>query len=143
MVTSATDIGDRAPTPAEPQAAQRATEASAVSGQPAGAEAPAANGTALADVVQRLARLEAAVSRMAQAGGAGGQAQANVPALAQQLQALSGSVQEILQYLPNTLGYGVRATFQCRSCSAQKLVASSVLCTNCKTETWVGWWPQR
>ena len=51
-------------------------------------------------------------------------------------------LEELIQYLPNTLGYGVRASFVCGSCETQGLVGSRVTCTQCGTETWVGWWPE-
>lgn len=91
--------------------------------------------TAAGDLEQRVAKLEAALG--------GGQLQAQVQALAQQLQALQSQVNEVLQHLPNTLGYGARASFQCGACSAQGLIAARVLCTHCGTETSIGWWPQQ
>ena len=72
----------------------------------------------------------------------GGQLQAQVNALAQQLEALNSRMNEILEHLPNTLGYGARQTCQCGSCSAQGFVAARVFCTHCGTDTAIGWWPQ-
>jgi hypothetical protein len=134
LVSSSTEIGGETPASSQPQPAEPAPAAA-----PSGAQsAPAAsqpNGSGLADVVQRLSKLEAAVSKMGQEGG-GGQA------LAQELKTLSARVEEILQHLPNTLGYGLRSTFQCSSCGTQGLVAARILCTQCNTDTYAGWWPQ-
>jgi hypothetical protein len=140
MVASATEIGDQ--TSGQPQAAQPAADASATQPEP-GSSAPHEADASLADVLQRLANLEASVAKLSRAGGTGGQAQPDVQALAQQVHALSRRVQEILEFLPKTLGYGVRASFTCRSCQAQGWVAGLVACTNCGAETWIGWWPQR
>jgi small-conductance mechanosensitive channel len=129
------------PTQAAPPPAAPAAEPAAADPDPA--PASGAGGPTLADVAQRLAKLEATVAKLSQNGGAGGQPDAKVQALTKQLQALNGRVNEILQHLPNTLGYGARATFQCGACSAQGMIASHVMCTQCGTETVIGWWPQQ
>ncbi len=90
---------------------------------------------AASDLEQRVAKLEAARGD--------GQLQVQVETLTQQLQAVQGQLNEVLQHLPNTLGYGVRASFQCGACSAQGLVAARVYCTHCGTDTSLGWWPQQ
>lgn len=142
MVSSSSDIGGEAPVPARPQEAQPTADAADASVSEAGVAASDAGGSASADVAQRLAELEAGVARISQKGGGSDQVEANIQALAQQLQALSSRVEEILQHLPNTVGYGVRETFQCSTCNAQGLVAGRVICTQCGTDTFVGWWPQ-
>lgn len=58
------------------------------------------------------------------------------------MQAISSRLEEIIQVLPNTLGYGVRANFTCGSCQTQGLVGTRVSCMQCGTETWIGWWPE-
>ncbi len=132
MISSATDIGSETPAPAQDQAAEPAAAATA---EPA-APAASPDGAALTDVIERLAKLEAAISKLKKDGGG------QDPALAKQVKALSAQVGEIAQHLPNTLGYGVRASFQCASCTAQGQVAAHVFCTQCGTETALGWWPQ-
>ena len=125
-------IGDVSPPPAPAAAAEQEPAASS----PPVTQVAASPGTAAAsDLEQRVAKLEAAPGD--------GQLQAQVQALTQQLQAVQGQLNEVLQHLPNTLGYGVRASFQCAACSAQGLVAARVLCTHCGTETSLGWWAQQ
>ncbi len=102
---------------------------------PASEPAPAANGDGLADVTARLAKLEAAVAKLSKGGGGAD------PALAKQVKELSKHMNEVLQNLPNTLGYGVHQTFKCPACSAQGTVAAHVMCTTCGGETAIGWWP--
>lgn len=131
MISSATDIGSETPAPAQVAPEEPAAAA------PAEPAAPAAgDGAALTDVIERLAKLEAAVSKLKKDGGGQG------PALAKNVKALGVQLDEIAQHLPNTLGYGVRASFQCASCTAQGLVAARVFCTHCGTETALGWWAQ-
>ncbi len=127
LVSSSTDIGGESPAAAPAAAAAPDVAQSA----PAASKPDDAG---LADVVQRLSKLEAAVSKLGQEGG--GQA------LAQELKTVSARVEEIVQQLPNTLGYGLRSTFQCSSCGTQGLVAARILCTQCNTDTYAGWWPQ-
>ena len=136
LVGSSSDIDDQKPAPAKPQAAQPAA-AAAASAKPAGAGAA---GAAPADIAKRLAKLKAAVSKAGQSQGSDLEAQ--VAALAKQVQEVSGRVDEILQHLPNTMGYGVHETFQCGSCGTQGLVAAHVMCTHCGTQTQLGWWAQ-
>ena len=86
----------------------------------------------------------AAAAETPPAATAGGDAQmqAQIQALTQYVQALSARMDEILQQLPNTLGYGVRTTFQCNTCGTCGNVASRVVCTSCNTDTFIGWRPQ-
>ncbi len=132
LVGSTSDIDDQKPVPAKPQAAQPAAAAPA-SPKPASGGAA---GAAPADIAQRLAKLEAAVSKAGQSKGG------ELEALAKQVQEISSRVDEILQHLPNTMGYGVHETFQCGSCGTQGLVAAHVMCTHCGTQTQLGWWAQ-
>jgi hypothetical protein len=135
------------PAPAQPPAAQQeapppATGPASVSAAPAAAAAPGPAAATLSGLVQRLEKLEGAVSRVGQSEGASAQLQAQLGALANQLQVVNGRVDEILQHLPNTLGYGARETFTCGSCGAQGFVAVPIMCTHCRQQTWLGWWPQ-
>ena len=124
---SAPQVTQLAAAPAEQESAAPLTQVT---------QLPAAPGTTAAgDLEQRVAKLEAAPGD--------GQLQMQVQTLVQQLQAVQGQLNEVLQHLPDTLGYGVRASFQCGACSAQGLVAARVFCTHCGTETSLGWWPQQ
>jgi 3-oxoacyl-ACP reductase-like protein len=134
LVGSTSEIDDQKPAPAQPAAAARASP------KPASAGAGGSAGAAPADLAQRLAKLEAAVSKAGQSKG--GELEAKVDALAKQVQEISSRVNEILQHLPNTMGYGVHETFQCGSCGTQGLVAAHVMCTHCGTQTQLGWWAQ-
>ena len=135
LVGSTSEIDSQKSAPAQPQAAQPA--AAPASPKPASAGAA---GAAPADIAQRLAKLEAAVSKAGQSKG--GELEVKVDALAKQVQEISSRVNEILQHLPNTMGYGVHETFQCGSCGTQGLVAAHVMCTHCGTQTQLGWWAQ-
>lgn len=108
------------------------------SAKPAGAASSA--GAVPAEIAQRLTKLEAAVSKVSQSKS--GELEGKVDALAKQVQEISKSVNEILQHLPNTMGYGVHETFQCGACGTQGLVAAHVMCTQCGTQTQLGWWAQ-
>ncbi len=137
---------ERAPAPAEsPRTAPAPAPAvgaapQGAGGAPASGETQAPAAAAAPDVLQRLERLEAALSRMSQSQDTQVQLQTQLTALANRLQAVSSRVDEILRYLPSTLGYGVRATFTCSSCGVQGLVAAPVVCTHCGQQTYVGWW---
>ena len=125
-------IGESSPPPAPPAAADPEPAESSLHVTKVAATPGAA---ATSDLEQRVAKLEAAKGD--------GQIQAQVQTLMQQLQAVQTQLNEVLQHLPNTLGYGVRASFQCGACSAQGLVAARVYCTHCGTDTSLGWWPQQ
>jgi 3-oxoacyl-ACP reductase-like protein len=134
LVGSTSDIDDQKPAPAQPAAAAPASPKLASAG------AAGSAGAAPADIAQRLAKLEAAVSKASQSKG--GELEVKVDALAKQVQEISSRVNEILQHLPNTMGYGVHETFQCGACGTQGLVAAHVMCTHCGTQTQLGWWAQ-
>ena len=131
LVGSSSDIDDQRPAPAQPAAAAPASPKPASAGSA---------GAAPADIAQRLAKLEAAVSKVSQSKG--GDLEVKIEALAKQVEEIGGRVNEILQHLPNTMGYGVHETFQCGACGTQGLVAAHVMCTHCGTQTQLGWWAQ-
>ena len=119
------DAPAQGPAPDSPPASGSQPTAQIIPAVPGGEE--------LAKLAPRVAKLEKALT----------QPGADVQALAQQVRALSARLEEILQHLPNTLGYGARSSFQCGGCGAQGYVASRVMCTHCNTETHIGWWPQQ
>lgn len=44
--------------------------------------------------------------------------------------------------LQATMGYGIQKAFRCDSCGTGGYVTTQVVCSNCGTESWWGWWPQ-
>jgi len=98
----------------------------------------AAESAGAPDIAQRLASLEATVSALPQSAG-GGQSDAAIQALNQQVEILGAQMTELVQHLQNSLGFGLRASFQCGSCSTQGRVGSRVSCMHCGAESWIGW----
>jgi len=127
---------------AEPEDQPAVKGAARVSVVPATAKASVPGAGALSDLVHRLGRLEAAVSSIGQSEGPDAPLQAQLAALSDQLRALSARVDEILRHLTGTMGYRGRETFRCGSCGAQGFVAFPIMCTHCRQQTWLGWWPQ-
>ncbi len=132
-----------APSPAAPAPAPAAAEPAP--GGPKPNLVIPGDGSHSSDMIQRLASLEAVVATLQQSGG-GGQDDAVVQALNQQVQALGQQVQALTDqltqlgpHLQNSLGFGLRASFQCASCNTQGLVGSRVSCMRCGTESWIGW----
>ncbi len=97
-----------------------------------------ADSSGTSDITQRLTSLEATVAALQQSAG-GGQNDAAIQALNQQVQALSAQMNQLVQHLQNSLGFGLRGSFQCGTCNAQGLVGSRVSCMHCGTESWIGW----
>ena len=62
-----------------------------------------------------------------------------IQALSQQVQMLTEQLNQLGQHLQNSLGFGLRASYQCGSCNTQGLVGSKVSCMHCGTESWIGW----
>jgi hypothetical protein len=91
--------------------------------------------TIIAQLLERLTKLEAAISQ----GGAGAPA---LPELMEQLQALSKKVDSVIANLEGTVGFGARRAFICKNCQSQGQVAARLHCTVCGGENWWGWWPQ-
>ena len=116
----------------------------AAAAEPAPAVAPAptllvsADSSGMSAISQRLANLETAVATLQQSTG-GGQNDAVIQALNQQVQALSAQVNQLMPHLQNSLGYGLRGSLQCGSCGTQGAVGSRVSCMQCGTESWIGW----
>ena len=135
MLASSSDIGSETQASVEAEAAQSAAEAPTASDAGA-APAPSADGAVPSDIVQRLEKLEAAVSSIGSGGG-------DSAKLEKQLKALTSQLDEIRKHLPNTLGYGIHETFQCGTCNTKGLLAGRVICTQCGTDTFVGWYPQK
>ncbi len=97
-----------------------------------------ASGSDAPDIAQRLTSLEATVAALQQNAG-GGQNDATVQALSQQVQALTAQLTQLGTHLQNSLGFGLRGSFQCGTCGTQGAVGSRVSCMHCGTESWIGW----
>ena len=102
----------------------------------------------VADLSQRLSRMETVVERLGNleqnAGGhsAAHPSEQDFQAMAQQLQKLNSQVQSIMGGLQYTLGYDIGKTFTCDSCDFSNFVAVYTKCTKCGKEGWWGWWPE-
>jgi len=99
----------------------------------------------VAEIVNRLSRLEIMVSKLENSSGSPA-AQANPAALKaaiQQIHNVSTQVEVISEGLRGTAGYNVNKTFSCGSCGAVGVVAIKVKCTKCGQENWWGWWPKK
>ncbi|MCI0776655.1 MAG: hypothetical protein J4N95_00615 [Chloroflexi bacterium] len=127
---------------AAPEAAPAAAAPEPAPAAPAATPAPtllvSADSSGMSAISQRLANLEAAVATLQQSTG-GGQNDAVIQALSQQVQALNAQVSQLMPHLQNSLGYGLRGSFQCGSCGTQGAVGSRVSCMQCGTESWIGW----
>lgn len=123
-----------APEPAPPPASAIPVPAAAL---PKGAVIVSGSGSETSDIAQRLTILEATVATLQQTAGGGNDAA--VQALTQQVQALTTQLTQLGPQLQNSLGFGLRGTFQCGSCGIQGAVGSRVSCMSCGTESWIGW----
>lgn len=130
----ATPAKDPTPAPAPPAAAPTPI----VPVTPAPTLIVAAENSATSDFAQRLASLEATVATLQQSAGSG-QNDAAIQTLSQQVQTLSAQMNELVQHLQNSLGFGLRSSFQCGTCSTQGKVGSRVSCMHCGAESWIGW----
>lgn len=61
--------------------------------------------------------------------------------LVDQLHTLNGTVQDMMESLQATVGFGAHQSFVCRSCQSQGNVAARLNCTACGEENMWGWWP--
>ena len=52
-------------------------------------------------------------------------------------------VNNILIRLKKTPGYGVRDNYTCKSCGSHGFMAIPMQCSNCGTQGWLGWWPEK
>jgi len=101
----------------------------------------------VADLAQRLAKIEAAMGNLDQLQKTVVEANAIIrqqpqdfQAVVNQLQEFSAQVEDISAKLRSTLGYNIGDIFRCNSCDSKGLVAIRVKCTECGQENWWGWW---
>ncbi len=138
---------------ASPPVRQASSPDATPKGQPRVADTPpqsdSSPGTNVADLVERLSRVETTVKRLEQlekggaSAGAGQVSLQKVQAMAKRVLELSEEVKSISAKLRCTLAYDVYHSFKCDSCSSQGLVATVLRCTKCGHESWRGWWPKK
>lgn len=126
------------PNPLTPAADPAPAPAPAAPAGPVPTLMVSADSSGKSDLAQRLTSLEATVAALQQSVG-GSQNDAVIQALSQQVQALSAQLAQLGPNLQNSLGFGLRGSFQCGSCSTQGAVGSRVSCMHCGTESWIGW----
>jgi|GEM_PF-1710643 len=132
----AAKAGPAPSTPSEvPQSPQASVELEAVQ-------------STMADLAQRLAKVEAAVGAFDQMQKTVTEANAilrkqprDFQSVIDELQQVRAQVEEMAGKLRSTPTYDIAETFQCNSCDSKGLVAIQVKCTECGREKWWGWWP--
>jgi hypothetical protein len=104
----------------------------------------------LADLSQRIAKVEMDVTRFAQEDRAMPDVSVPVQRLSQKLaivakevRRINGRTEGITRGLKNTPDYGIRNDFICEACGAHGFMAVPMRCTGCGTEGWWGWWPKK
>lgn len=99
----------------------------------------------VSEIVNRLSRLELAVTKLENdSGSPGAQAKsAELKSALQQIQNVSSQVEVISEGLRGTAGYNISKVFNCSSCGTMGVVAVKVKCTKCGQENWWGWWPKK
>jgi chromosome segregation ATPase len=102
----------------------------------------------VADLAQRVAKMEAAMGKLEELQKTVTDANAilrkqpqDFQAVVNELQEVGDQVQEISEKLRNTPVYDMRELFQCNVCDSHGLCAIRVKCTECGRENWWGWWP--
>jgi len=103
----------------------------------------------VADIAQRVAKVETNFSRLSQkerenadVGILAQQLSQRFETLAKELQKVKSQLSGVLRGLDGTPGYNIRHEFTCRSCGSPGLAAIPMRCTNCGSEGWWGWWPK-
>ena len=106
--------------------------------------------SAVADLAQRITKIETAMGRLDQLQKTVTEANAilrkqprDFQSVVNQLQQLSDEVEEISQNLRSTPVYDMRQIFRCNVCDSHGLCAIRVKCTECGRENWWGWWPEK
>ncbi|MGQ9572105.1 MAG: HD-GYP domain-containing protein [Dehalococcoidia bacterium] len=97
----------------------------------------------LTDVIQRIEKLEEALSRLEQCESTARLLQADVDALAKRLEVVGRRLNGIPEHLQSTVGYRLRDVFECEACGSKGMVAARIICTECRGESWWGWWPKK
>jgi len=100
-------------------------------------------GSDLTGLIERIDRLEKALSRIEGSEQAIRLLQAHVDIVSKESSALVAQLGDIPQHMRGTMGYRLREVFGCGSCGAKGTVASRIMCTSCHKESWWGWWPKK
>ncbi len=106
--------------------------------------------TTVADLAQRMSKVETAISGLSQAEGGATDVGVTVQRLSQRLEAMmrdlrkvNSQVGGVLTGLEDTPDYGIRKGFICESCGSHSFVAIPMRCTKCGEGGGWGWWPQK
>ncbi len=135
-----------APPPSTPPEAPQAPQAPQA---PRASVALEAVQSTVADLAERLAKIEAAMGALDQLQKTVTEANAiirkkpqDLQSVANRLQDVTEQVEETARKLRSTPTYNIGEIFQCNSCDSEGLVAIQVKCTECGREKWWGWWPK-
>jgi len=103
-----------------------------------------AMGAQISELLYRLSKLEAAVSRQEGNGAKpNDMSMVHMKAAVAQIKNIGSQVEIISEGLRGTAGYNVNKTFKCGSCNTVGIVAVKVKCNQCGQENWWGWWPKK
>ncbi|MBI4219987.1 MAG: hypothetical protein HY682_07595 [Chloroflexi bacterium] len=94
----------------------------------------------ISDLKNRLARLERAVDMMRQLEHEVADVKEHEALNAGSKPLLPEQVTELLRHLDSDSLSGLRRHFTCTHCGARGRLAVRVKCTNCDTNSWIGWW---
>lgn len=104
----------------------------------------------LAELAQRLVKVEASLARLdrlekliAEAGNTSQLSHRQIQVVVNRVQELNEELKAMSTKLQGTLGYDVYHTFTCDKCGSQGLVAVLFKCTKCTRQSWRGWWPRK
>ncbi len=104
----------------------------------------------VADLAQRMTKLETAISRLGREEREVPDVSVTVQGLSQRLGAVVKDLQKVnsqvratLRGLGGTPVYSIRSKFTCESCGSHGSVAIPMRCTKCGKEGWYGWWPKK
>lgn len=102
-----------------------------------------AMGAQISELLYRLSKLEAAVSRQEAGARPNDINLVHMKAAVAQIKNIGSQVEVISEGLRGTAGYNVNKTFKCSSCNTVGIVAMKVKCNQCGQENWWGWWPKK
>lgn len=104
----------------------------------------------MADLVQRITKVETGISNLNQKEREVPDVSVPIQRLSQGLetvvkdiQKVNNQVRGVLRGLEGTPGYDIRNSFTCESCGSHGFIAIPMRCTKCKGEGWWGWWPKQ
>ena len=147
---AAQPVAAAGPVPARSAAAPRTSPVAAEAASPSPSnETIKALQASLADLAQRITKVETSVRQLSQReqevheiDPAVQRLSKKLPAVVKELQKVNDQVRGIGRGLAATPDYGVRKDFTCSSCGSHGFVAMPMKCTQCGSEGWWGWWPK-